>query len=201
MSLSPSHCSYTPGNAAVKEGNWVAAIDFYTDAIKRNPANYRCFANRALCFQKLMRWDRAIEDCDKAVSFAPATDGPLDAVFIKAIIRKGKVLHFLKNYGKALETYRAGLEKASDEFKSELEACIMETQAAIYSSNSGEPDEQRIAQAMADPEVASILQDPFMKQVLEEMSTDPSSAQKYMADERVSKRLEKLIAAGIIRFG
>jgi stress-induced-phosphoprotein 1 len=181
------------GNDAVKEGNYPAAIEFYTDAIRRNPANYKVYANRALCFQKLMRWDKCMDDCDSCLKYDPT--------FTKAYIRKAKVLHYLKNYSKAMDTYRLALETAPEDMKAEVMAGLQETQSAIYTSNSGEPDEQRIAEAMKDPEMVHMMQDPMMQQVLQAMQSDPAAAQKYMQDPDISKKLEKLIAAGIIRFG
>jgi stress-induced-phosphoprotein 1 len=58
---------------------------------------------------------------------------------------------------------------------------------------------ERQAKSLADPEIQGILTDPIMRQVLSEMQDDPRSAQRHMAHPEVAKKIEKLVAAGIIQ--
>lgn len=62
----------------------------YTEALKRNPDNYKVYANRAACYIKLMDWGKGLDDCDKCLAADPK--------FVKAYIRKAKIQHFLKRY-------------------------------------------------------------------------------------------------------
>ena len=66
----------------------------------------------------------------------------------------------------------------------------------------GQPlDPVQQKRAMEDPEVARIVQDPAMAQVLKEMQTDPKAAAKYLQDPVVQEKLNTLVYAGLVRLG
>lgn len=56
---------------------------------------------------------------------------------------------------------------------------------------------------MADPEIQSILSDPVVRQVLQDLSTeDPiaqAAGQKAMRDPNMGAKIQKLIAAGVLQ--
>lgn len=54
---------------------------------------------------------------------------------------------------------------------------------------------------MADPEIQAILQDPIIRQVLQDFQENPNAAQQAMKDVSVSTKVEKLIAAGVLQVG
>jgi len=167
------------------EGKWVDAIAEYTEALKRDPSNYKVYSNRAGCYSKLMDWQRGLEDCDKCLS--------VDPKFVKAYIRKGKIQHFLKQYHKALETFDKGLQ--IDPAASEL----MEARRATYQAiTSGQGDPERAKEAMKDPEIQQILRDPTISKVLQDLQQNPESAQGALKDADIRRKIEKLIAAGIL---
>jgi stress-induced-phosphoprotein 1 len=58
---------------------------------------------------------------------------------------------------------------------------------------------QRHARAMADPEVQAILTDPVMRQVLADFQDDPAAAARHAAQPEVMAKIEKLVAAGLVR--
>ena len=64
---------------------------------------------------------------------------------------------------------------------------------------SGAGDAEAQQRALADPEIQQILTDPMIQQVLKEMREQPEAAQGYLRDERIRAKLNKLIAAGILR--
>lgn len=87
-----------------------------------------------------------------------------DPTFIKAYHKKGDCHFFLKEYHKALEAFETGLKKdPNDQF---CKQGIDKTQAAIYSSNSNEDQQERARKAMADPEIQAILQTPEVRNAL-----------------------------------
>lgn len=173
------------GNQLYNDGKFREAIAEYTEAIKRNPQNYKVYSNRAACFQKLMEWQRGLEDCDKCLS--------IDPNFIKAYIRKGKIQHFLKQYHKALETY----DKALEIEPSNME--VMEAKrATMMAIHSGEADPERAKEAMKDPEIQRILRDPTIAKVLQDMQESPQAGAAAMRDPDIRKKIEKLIAAGVL---
>jgi stress-induced-phosphoprotein 1 len=69
--------------------------------------------------------------------------------------------------------------------------------------NRGEASEEdvraRQERGMADPEVQAILTDPVMRQVLSDMQEDPASAQRHLRHPDIAKKIEKLVAAGIVQ--
>lgn len=186
------------GNAAFKEQKYPEAVQHYTEALKRgppkvNPEAYKLFSNRAACYTKLGAWNEGLRDAEECIALAPT--------FPKGYSRKGHLQFFMKEYNKAMATYEEGLKHDPDnaELKEGLVRCIQ----AVNKMNRGEVGdeelEQRQQRAMADPEIQGILTDPVMRQVLRDMQEDPAAAQKHLRHPEVSKKLEKLIAAGILQ--
>lgn len=176
------------GNELFKEQKWAAAIERYTEALKRDPSNYKVYSNRAACYTKLMDWGRALDDCEKCIKANPE--------FVKPYLRKGKVQHFLKQYHKALETYEIAL--AIDPTASEIIQALNETRMAVQA---GGNSKERAQEAMKDPEIQAIMGDPVISNILQQMQTDPQSAQAALRDPGVMKKINKLVAAGVISFG
>ena len=54
---------------------------------------------------------------------------------------------------------------------------------------------------MADPEIQMILRDPTINQVLKDLQENPASAQGALRDPLINEKINKLIAAGIIKMG
>jgi stress-induced-phosphoprotein 1 len=52
---------------------------------------------------------------------------------------------------------------------------------------------------MQDPEIQNILSDPVMRQVLNDMSTDPKAAAEHQKNPMVMAKIQKLINAGIVQ--
>jgi len=178
------------GNEFFENAKWKDALGEYTEALRRDPKNYKIYSNRAACFTKLMDWQRALEDCETCLKMEPT--------FVKIYIRKGKIQFFLKQYHKALETYSKGLDL--DPECSELVEGRMQTLRKINEENSsGEVDPARRAEAMKDPEILAILRDPMINKVLSDMQSDPQAAQAAIRDPAIMPKIEKLIAAGVLQ--
>ena len=186
------------GNAAFKEQKYPEAVVHYTEALKRGPAKvnpeaYKLFSNRAACYTKLGAWNEGLKDAEECIALAPT--------FAKGYSRKGHLQFFMKEYDKAMETYEAGLKH--DPENTELKEGLFRCLTAINRMSRGEASEdevkERQAKAMADPEVQSILMDPVMRQVLGEMQEDPAAAQKHMSHPGIAKKIDKLVAAGVIQ--
>jgi stress-induced-phosphoprotein 1 len=73
----------------------------------------------------------------------------------------------------------------------------------IQKGQTGQVDEaemkQRQERAMQDPEIQNILSDPVMRQVLNDMSTDPKAAAEHQKNPMVMAKIQKLINAGIVQ--
>lgn len=180
------------GNALFKEGKFPESIKKYGEAIKRNPSDAAPYSNRAAAYIKLGELPMALKDCDRCLA--------IDPVNLKAHIRKGNIHFFLKEYHKCLTIYEKGLK--IDPNSNELRKGLLKTQMKIQEQqNSGEIDEAQVQQAMQDPEIQQILSDPQMNNVLKQMQEDPKFAGKAMRDPDISGKIQKLIAAGVLRTG
>lgn len=76
------------GNEMANVGEYTAAIDLFTEAIKLDPRDFRFFGNRSYCFDRIQQYEKALRDADKAISLQP--DWP------KGYFRKGRALGGLK---------------------------------------------------------------------------------------------------------
>lgn len=171
------------GNQKYKEGDYPTAIKHYSEAIKRNPDDPKYYSNRAACYTKLAAFDLGLKDCEKCVE--------IDPKFIKGWIRKGKILQGMQQQGKALTAYQKALEL--DPSNSEA----LEGYRSCAVSVSSNPEEVR-KRAMADPEVQSILRDPAMRLILEQMQSDPRALQDHLKNKDVAAKLQKLLESGLI---
>ena len=57
----------------------------------------------------------------------------------------------------------------------------------------------RQARAMADPDIQNILSDPVMRQVLNDMQSDPKAASTHLRHPEIASKLQKLMNAGIVQ--
>ena len=107
----------------------------------------------------------------------------------------------MKQYNRALQAYDDGLKvdlNNADCRDGRYRTMMKIQEMATGQSADGDEAARR---AMDDPEIASIMQDSYMQLVLQEMQNDPTRIQEYMKDPGISAKINKLISAGIIRFG
>ena len=78
---------------------------------------------------------------------------------------------------------------------------LQKTTARIREASSQEVDMERAAHGMADPEIQAILSDPIIRQVLTDINENPTAGRKALSDPGVAAKIEKLIAAGVLRTG
>jgi stress-induced-phosphoprotein 1 len=151
------------GNEFFKKGDFSNAIKHYSEAINRNPDDPKLYSNRAACYTKLAAFDLGLKDCETCTK--------LDEKFIKGWIRKGKILQGMQQQSKALAAYQKAME--IDNTNAEAIEGYRTCTTAVHSN----PEEVR-KKAMNDPEVQSILKDPAMRMILEQMQSDPKAVQE-----------------------
>lgn len=131
-------------------------------------------------------FDLGLKDCEKCVE--------LDPKFIKGWIRKGTILQGMQQASKAIQAFQKALEIDPNN----AEALNGYRQCTIDNANlDGDPEKIR-QRAMADPEVQSILRDPAMRMILEQMQNDPKALQEHLRNPDIASKIQKLLESGLI---
>lgn len=182
------------GNAKFKEADWPAAVEAYSEMIKRAPEDPRGYSNRAACFIKLLTFPSAVTDCDTAIAKDPS--------FIRAYLRKAQALFAMREYNKCLDVCTEAAEHDKDGKNArEIEQQSQKALQAQFSAREGESEEQTMERIQRDPEIVAILQDPVMQSILQQAKGDPAALQEHMRNVGIRNKIQKLIAAGVIRVG
>eukprot|EP01038_Epipyxis_sp_PR26KG_P007406 gene7406-10095_t len=178
------------GNTAFRDGNFPQAIIEYEEAVKRDPTNASYHNNLAAAYLKMGVFNDAKKSVEKSLE--------LDKTYVKAWAKKGDIEFFMKEYHKSMDSYKAGLALEPDNSlcKQGLNKTVMKIQEA---NSDGSLDKERSAHAMADPEIQNILMDPSIRQVLTDFQENPKFAQQAMTDPDIRRKIEKLIAAGVLQ--
>lgn len=177
------------GNEFFNKGDFGKAILEYEEAKRRNPADPKVYNNIASCFTKIMKYNEAMKEVERALE--------LDPRYVKAWVRKGGLHNMLKEHHKALDAFKKVLELEPE--NAEGRAGLEQTQAKIAASMYEGNDEERTKRAMNDPEIVSIMSDPMVRIALEQMQANPRNVMEYMNDSTLGPKINKLIAAGIIK--
>ncbi|KAL3230034.1 Heat shock protein STI1 [Nakaseomyces bracarensis] len=186
------------GKECFTKGDWPNAVKAYTEMIKRAPEDARGYSNRAAALAKLMSFPEAIEDCNKAIEKDPN--------FIRAYIRKATAQIAVKEFSAAIETLEIARSKDAEvnngaSVREIDQLYVKATQQRFQPSSSNETPEEVYQRAMKDPEVVAIMQDPVMQSILQQAQQNPAALQEHMKNPDVFKKIQTLIAAGIIRTG
>jgi len=173
------------GNKSFKSGVWPDALKHYSESIKRNPDVAKVYSNRAATYTKLAEFGLALKDIDTCLKLEPT--------FIKAYLRKGQILLTMKETSRAKDAFQAALD---------MDNTCQEARTGVYdcvkASASLNPDERR-KQAMEDPEIQQILNDPAMRMILEQMQENPQAANDHMKNPAIRDKIAKLVDSGILQ--
>jgi stress-induced-phosphoprotein 1 len=182
------------GNTHFRNKVWGDAVKEYEEAVKRAPKNAPIRNNLSAALCKVMDFNGAKREIEKALD--------LDPKYVKAYARKGDIEVLMKENHKAMDSYRKGLEL--DPTNATCKEGLRKVTAMVnygQANMTEEEKKERAEHGLADPEIQAILQDPVMRQVLNDMSENPSAGQKAMSDPGMRAKLEKLIAAGVLQTG
>ena len=90
------------GNTFIREKNYQAAVDCYTDALKLDPSNHTILSNRSLAYFRLNKFEEALVDANKCTELAPA--------FARGHLRKAMALNSMSDYHAAMLSSEKGYE-------------------------------------------------------------------------------------------
>ncbi|KAF4819265.1 Heat shock protein sti1-like protein [Colletotrichum siamense] len=185
------------GNKKFKESDWPGAVAAYSEMIKRAPDDPRGYSNRAAAFVKLLEFPSAVEDCNTAIK--------KDATFIRAYIRKAQAFFGMREYSKCVdactEAAKVDLEHHKGANAREIEQQQQKAFNAMYSARENETEDQTRERLAKDPEIMSIMQDPIMQSILQQAQSDPAALTEHMKNPEIRSKIQKLVAAGVIRVG
>lgn len=185
------------GNKKFKESDWPGAVEAYTEMTKRAPEDPRGYSNRAAAFIKLLEFPSALDDCDLAIKKDPK--------FIRAYIRKAQAYFGMREYSKCVDActdaQNVDTEHHNGANAKEIEQQQQKAFTAMYAARENETEEQTRERLTRDPEIMSIMQDPVMQSILQQAQSDPAALQEHMKNPTIRSKVQKLIAAGVIRVG
>lgn len=182
------------GQQKFQEADWPGAVEAFAEMTKRAPDDPRGYSNRAAALIKLMAFPQAVQDCDEAIKRDPK--------FIRAYVRKSQALLAMKEYNKTLDVLAEAQEQDDKGAHTrEIEQLQQKALEAQFSARVGETEQETADRIQRDPEIMSILQDPVMQSILQQAKGDPSALQEHMKNAHVRMKIQKLIAAGVIRLG
>ncbi|KAI7135972.1 hypothetical protein KC352_g28960, partial [Hortaea werneckii] len=122
--------------------------------------------------------------------------------FIRAYLRKAQALHAMKEFNKCIDVCSEAMAHDKEGKNTrEIEAQSQKALQAQYEAREGETDEQAQERIQRDPDIMAILQDPVMQSILQQAKSDPKALQEHMKDAGVRSKIQKLMAAGVIRMG
>lgn len=207
------------GNKKFKEMDFPGAVAAYSEMVKRAPEDPRGYSNRAAAFIKLFEFPSAVDDCNLAIK--------KDPTFIRAYIRKAQAYFGMRKYSECVdacdEAMRVDIEHHKGANAREIEQQQQKALSAMYSARENETEEQTRQRLSQDPEVRftlflnktwsgnfsltiafqimSIMQDPVMQSILQQSQSDPMALNEHMKNPSVRSKIQKLMAAGVIRVG
>ncbi|ETI19952.1 hypothetical protein G647_08967 [Cladophialophora carrionii CBS 160.54] len=182
------------GAEKFKNADWPGAVEAYTELTKRAPDDPRGYSNRAAALIKLLAFPTAIQDCDEAIR--------RDPTFIKAYLRKAQALFGMKEYNKCLDVCTEAMEHDTEGKNArEIEQQQQKALEAMYKAREGETEEETSSRIQRDPEIMRILSEPVMQSILQQAKSDPAALNEHMKNPGIRSKIQKLIAAGVIRVG
>ncbi|BDA45884.1 probable metal chaperone YciC [Coccomyxa sp. Obi] len=182
QSTAPSNYK-SEGNAAYGRGDYNAAVDAYTAALKALPAcspdHAALHSNRSAAYEHLSRYEDALSDADLAVQLAPD--------WHKGYLRQSLALIGSRNFTAAREAVATGLQHAPDS------SDLLEVQSTLDSL--AQSQQRRVQSRTASTSA----------QTLPTFSAPPSSmleaALSTLAQAGISKLLPVTVLSGFLGAG
>ncbi|CAL1591304.1 unnamed protein product [Knipowitschia caucasica] len=107
------------GNKLAGAGDFKMAAQYFTEAIKYNPTEFKLFGNRAFCFEKMQEFEKSLSDAELSLSMSPG--------WVKGHFRKGRALAGLKRYKEAAAAFKDILELDSSSKEAAQEMMRVQT--------------------------------------------------------------------------
>ncbi|KAG9847172.1 small glutamine-rich tetratricopeptide repeat-containing protein-like protein, partial [Aureobasidium melanogenum] len=200
------------GNAAMQKKDYATAIDFYTKALEIAPLNTIYLSNRAAAYSGAGQHESAKNDAELATAADPK--------YTKAWSRLGLARFALGDAQGSMEAYKAGIDAegngGSDAMKRGYETARrrVEEEGGLTGESSrdapgggagGMPDLSSLAGMFGGggaggaggmPDFASLMQNPMMQQMAQNLMKDPNMMNNLMSNPRVREMAERFGGGG-----
>ena len=90
------------GNIAIQKNDFETALKHYTNAIKLDPSNHIFYSNRSMCYHKLGKYSKSLDDAQRIIELNPN--------WPKGYSRKAVALYSLQKYDECEECYKKALQ-------------------------------------------------------------------------------------------
>ncbi|NP_001086162.1 small glutamine rich tetratricopeptide repeat co-chaperone beta L homeolog [Xenopus laevis] len=159
------------GNGLMKEQNYEAAVDCYSQAIELDPNNAVYYCNRAAAQSQRGKHSEAITDCEKAIS--------IDAKYSKAYGRMGRALVAMSRYKEAFESYQKALDLDPENESYRMNLKLAEQKLRQIPSPISSEWGFDMASLMNNPAfvsmAASLMRDPQVQQLMSGMMSNAAN--------------------------
>ncbi|KAL9005177.1 MAG: hypothetical protein Q9180_009808 [Flavoplaca navasiana] len=106
----------------------------------------------------------------------------------------------MKEYNKCIDVCaEASAHDEGGKNAREIEQQSQKALQAQFAGREGETEEQTMERIQRDPDIMAILQDPVMQSILQQAKSDPAALQDHMKNADIRSKIQKLVAAGVIR--
>ena len=194
------------GNQAMQKKDYATAIDYYTKALELTPLNPIYLSNRAAAYSGAQKHEEAKNDAEMAVAADPK--------YSKAWSRLGLAKFALGDAKGSMEAYKAGMDaegggsevmrKGYETAKKKYEESgdVGAPDAGVRSGpgGGGMPDLSSLASMLGGggggggggsmPDFNALLQNPMMRQMAQNLMSNPDMMNNLMSDPRVSQLAE-----------
>lgn len=189
------------GNTCINAKDFAGAAKHYSEALALSPDgpnSHVYLSNRAAAYCHMNRYQDAVDDCHSSIALSPD--------YVKAFSRLGLSLFFLERYEEAVEAYERAVElepdnKASQDSlrqaKNKLKKVKASSAVEAAGGAGGMPDmsalgglggmmnnpqmKQAMDQMGGPAGLASLMKDPQMMAMAQQMMKDPAMMQRAMS--------------------
>lgn len=165
------------GNAALQDGKFLEAVDFYGQGINLDSKNHVLYSNRSAAYAKAGEYLKALEDAEMTVKLKPDWG--------KGYSRKGSALAYLGRQKEAIEAYEEGLK--FDPNNAQLKEGLLEVKAQMdMPSGFSHPFSAAdvYTKLRNDPRTKEFLDDPSYIKLIEQLRNNPNDLSLLMSDKR-----------------
>uniref|UniRef100_A0A6U4NET5 E3 ubiquitin-protein ligase CHIP n=2 Tax=Hemiselmis andersenii TaxID=464988 RepID=A0A6U4NET5_HEMAN len=135
------------GKLFFQKGKYAASAEAYTEAITNDRDNAGLYQNRALCYQKLCRWEDASSDALRAIELSPES--------VKALYIGATAHHHLNKLDIAEEMFRKALTLAGGESQAYRDS----VETGLYSVLEAKQKERRSMEEKEEEDAVSLVEE------------------------------------------